>query len=232
MESPKDIYEKNKRITNIEDVAYVRLFDNYLKLELKGPRKLIDIDSTDQESLLNERTRGRPWPGMIYTFIHMNKNNIIELTARGTGKMMQFHDFTPILFCTSFNPQTSLIKGLNLNMMPPDDRVKFLQVFWEQYKLVLDKIEELTEYNKNALNKKYISDAITGKNPALFKMFSDKQNSPFGFAYRSYERKNCAKFRMIEYQEWQFIPFFNAQQSFKKINLSKIYDEYNKAKTE
>jgi hypothetical protein len=230
MEAPKDTYERNKHITDIEDVAFNRLFENYLKLNLKGPQKLIDVDSTDQESVLRDRAAGRPFPGMIYTFIHINKKNPVTLTARQTGKTMEFHDITPMLFCTSFNPQTGLIKGLNLNMMPPDARLKFLQVFWEQYKDIFNRIEELTEYNKNALNKKYISDAIAGKNPALFKMFSEKQNSPFGFAYRSYELRNCANFRMIEIEQWQYIPFFNAQQSFKKMQTSKIYDMYNREK--
>jgi len=51
MESPSETYIAMKRITGIEEVAYNRLLENYLQLDLKGPKKLIDIESTDQESV-------------------------------------------------------------------------------------------------------------------------------------------------------------------------------------
>lgn len=233
MESPKETYQILKRINTIEDVAYDRLFKNYLVYDLKGSQKLIDVTSTDQESLLNKTGHGRPFEGMVYTFIHINEKTLAELQNLQTGKLVQFHDFTPILFCTFFNPITGVVKGLNLNMLPPEERVKFFQAYWEYYKEFLERIEEKTEYNKEALNKKYRLAAWVGQNPALFKHFNQSQNALFNFAYRSYNLKNVARFRMIEYEEWQYIPFFDPKQSFKKANLNIIYQTYwdNKNKT-
>jgi len=226
MESPKITYEQMKHIDDIKNVAYERLFENYLKLELKGPKKLIDIESTDQESVLNKFNFGTPWPGMVYTFIHVNEKTLSELQNMKTGKPVQFHDFTPIVFCTNFNPLSGILKGLNLNILPTEERVKFFQAFWENYKEFFARIEEKTEYNKEALNKKYLIAALIGRNPALFKKFNNEQNALFEFAYRSYDLKNIAKFRMIEYSEWVYIPFFDAKQSFKKANLELIYRTY------
>jgi len=224
MEAPKIIYEHTKRIDNIEDVAYDRLFTNYLKLDLKGGKKLIEIDSTDQESVLKKKMQGVPFIGMIYTFIHVSK--LQETISNPSGKQVEFHDITPIVFCTNFNPHTGLLKGLNLNMLPKEERLKFLQAYWEAYKPFFEKVEEKTEYNKEALNTKYISAAASGKNPKLFEMFNRSQSALFNFAYRSYDLKNVRKFRMIEYEEWRFVPFYDARQSFKKTNLDAIYSTY------
>ena len=234
MLAPEITYEVTKRIDNIKDVAFERLFINYLGLDLKADKKLIEIDSTDQESILNMKFRGIPSIGMIYTFIYINANTIESLQNMANGQPVQFHDLTPLLFCTNFNAHTGLIKGLNLNMLPKEERLKFLQVYWEFYQTFFEKVEEKTEYNKEALNKKYQSAAASGQNPKLFEMFNKKQSALFNFAYRSYDLKNVRKFRMIEYEEWKYIPFFDARLSFRKTNLEAIYDAYydNKKKSE
>lgn len=229
MNSPKEIYESFKRINNINNIAYERLFENYLKYELKKDEKLIDIDSTDQESVL----KGRPFEGMIYTFINVNDTNLANLTNLKNGKTIEFHDYTPIVFCTSFNPLTSTFKGLNLNMLPKLERLKFFQAYWEYYKDFLIRIEEKTEYNKVAINHAYRLAAWIGKNPVLFKIFNTQQNALFEYAYRTYNIKNVTKFRMIEYQEWPYIMFYEAKHAFKKINLEilyKIYYDYKNSK--
>jgi len=226
MESPSETYIAMKRITGIEEVAYNRLLENYLQLDLKGPKKLIDIESTDQESVLKKIGGGRPFEGMIYTFIHLNEKNLAELQNLKTGKPIQFHDFTPIVFCTFFNPLTGLLRGLNLNMLPETERLKFFQAYWEFYKEFFKRVEEKTEYNKEAINKKYRLAAWVGQNPMLFKHFNQTQNALFEFAYRSYYLNKVAIFRMIEYEEWKYIPFFDAKQSFRRVNMDQIYQVY------
>ena len=234
MISPKDSYNVTKQIDGIESIAFSTLFENYLKNDLEGSKKLIEIDSTDQESVLNKLAKGRPFEGMIYTFIHTNNKNLVELENYKTGKTVEFHDFTPILFCTSFNPEKALVKGLNLNMLPKLERMKFLQAFYEVYKDFFDRVEEQTEYDKLAVNKEYRVSALSGKNPKLFEFFNRSQNALFNFAYRSYDLRNIRKLRMIEYAEWKYVPFFDARISFRKANLELIYQAYrdnkNKAK--
>jgi hypothetical protein len=227
MISPVEEHEQLKRIDNIEDVAYERLFTNYLQLKLKNEKKLIDIESTNQEAIIKKL--GVAFPGMIYTFINANNKLLGQLTGPRGGNY-EFHDYTPILFCTSYNPIQKIIKGLNLNMLPNEERLKFLQAYWEYYKSFFDRIEEKTEYQKEALNKKYIVAAIIGQNPAIFKRFNDKYNALFNFAYRSYKLENIRDYRMIEYEEWRYIPFYNAKVAFKKLGMAKIYQLYNSTK--
>lgn len=231
MEFPGDEYQKLKVVEGIEDIAYERLFTNYLQLDLKGDKKRIDIESTDQESIIKKL--GPAFPGMIYTFININEKNLTQLTNLNTGKAFEFHDFTPILFCTSYNPMLKMIKGLNLNMLPNEVRLSFICAFHQHYKTFFDRIEEKTEYQKEALNKKYIIATIIGQNPKLFEVFNKAYNAKFQFAYRSYKLENLRNYRMIEYEEWKYIPFYNAKNSFKKLGMAKIYQLYktNKNKT-
>ena len=211
MEAPKLMHEKMKEILDIKKVAYDRIFENYLRLNLKGPKKLIDVESTDQETVLEKFGGGMPFPGMVYVFLHLNETNLGEIENAKTGKIVTFHDFTPVLFCTSFNPMTSLIKGLNLMMLPPNERLKFFQAYWETYKDFFYRIEEKTEYNQLALNKKYYLASLIGRNPELFKKFNSSQNAYFEYAYRSYNVRNISRLRMIEYEEWRYIPFLDAR---------------------
>jgi len=226
MDSPKLIHEKLIHINDIEKVAFNRLYENYLKYNLKGSKKLIDIESTDQETVLNTQKPGQPFEGMVYTFIHLNEKNLSELENLKTGKTFVFHDIIPMVFCTSFNLSTKLLKGLNLNMLPKGERVKFFQAYYELYKNFLENIEKLTETNQVAINDVYRKAAIAGKNPLIFKRFNDTQHALFNYAYRSYNIHNIRNLRMIEYEEWKYIPFLDAQQAFKKANLDIIYRTY------
>jgi hypothetical protein len=227
MDSPKTLYDKYKNITDIEKIAYERLFENYLKLDIKESKKLIDIESTDQESILKSKNGGLPFEGMIYTFIHLNNENLAVLKNLTTNRDVVFHDFTPILFCSSVDRSKHIIKGLNLNILPKSERLKFLQVFYESYKDFFEDVEkQLFHMDDIAINEEYRLTALAGKNPQLFLYFSRKQHALFNYAFRSYELKNIRKLRMLEFEEWKYIPFFEAKESFKRINMQLIYQIY------
>jgi len=233
MESPKIIHEQLKRIDGIKDIAYTRLFENYLKLDLKGSKKLIDITSTDQESVLNKINRSIPIQGMVYTFIHLNKENLELLKNLKTGKETEFHDFTPILFCTNFDPIKKIVHGINLNMLPSSERIKFFEAYYQLYKNFLKDIEQLTEFNKIAINLEYKIAAMSGKNPKIFEYFNKSQHALFNYAYRSYIISNIRRFRMLEYDDWGYIPYFSPKEAFKKISIELIHKTYwdNRNKT-
>lgn len=229
MESPILIHEEYKKIDDIEKVAHERIFQNYLDLDLKGKDKLIDVESTDQESLLN-KLNIPALPGLVYIFFYLNENNLMQLSNNRTGKPIEFHDFTPILFCTSYNPLTKTIKGLNLNLLPKEERLNFFQAYWNVYKSFFENIEEKTEYNELALNRKYIIASLVNNNPRLFKEFNRATSSKFEFAIRTYKLQYLSKFRTIEYEQWKYIPFLDARQAFRGISLQKIYDSYKEYK--
>lgn len=233
MESPKIIHEQLKRIDGIKDLSYKYLYENYLKLDLKGSQKLIEIDSTDQESLLKQFNFGLPVPGMIYTFYHLNDKIIDKLLDIKTNEEYEYHDVAPMLFCTNFNPLTKTIKGINMNLLPASERLKFFEAFYHRYESFFKDIERLTQNNINAINKKYLLLALSGQGQTMIKNFNKAFNALFDYGYRSYHLNNIRKLRMVEFCEWQYISFLVPKESFKKINLSVIHSTYwvNRNKT-
>jgi hypothetical protein len=226
MESPIVIHEQLSHINNIKDIAFDRLFTNYLNLNLKGFDKLIEIDSTDQESLIKLYNFGMPIPGMIYTFWYISKEILILIDQ---GKQKEFIDFAPIVFCTTISPMKSF-SGINFNMLPNLERLKFFKEYYELYKTFFEDIEELTENNKLAINKKFIVQSLTHKSQEMIKAFSKKQNAYFNYGYRKYNHPNVKQLRMIEFEEWAYISFYDPKNAFKKMNLKNIHDLYYKLK--
>lgn len=233
MDAPKTIHEQLKRIDNIDDLAYQYLYENYLKLDLKGSKKLIEIESTDQESILKQFNFGIPIPGMIYTFYHLNEKILEVLTNLKTGKEFQYHDVAPILFCLNFNTLNKTIKGINMNLLPARERLKFFEAFYHRYEVFFKDVDKLVQNNVNAINKKYLTTALSGNGQEMIKNFNLSQNALFNYGYRSYNLDNIRKLRMIEFSEWAYIPFFSPKEAFKKINLNTIYTTYyvNRNKT-
>jgi hypothetical protein len=233
VESPKIIHQQLKRIDKINELAYQYLYENYLKLDLKGDKKLIEIDSTNQESLVKQFNFGVPIPGMIYTFYHLNDKIIDILTNLKNNKEFEYHDIAPILFCISSNILTKTIKGINMNLLPPDERLKFFECFYHKYQEFFKDVEKFTQNNVNAINKKYLVLTLSGQGQSMITEFNKSQHAIFDYGYRSYHLNNIRKLRMIEFVEWKFIPFLVPKEAFKKINLDTIYSTYyaNRNKT-
>lgn len=234
MESPKIIYEQLKRIDKIKDVAYQRLFLNYLQLDLKGDKKLIEVDSTDRESLIKNFNFGVPIPGLMYTFFHINEKELATIINEKNNQEFKYHDFAPILFCTYSNPVQKVFGGINMNLLPSSERLKFLIAFYEKYKEFFEDVEEKTQNKKIALNQKYIALVLTGRNRLMVEHFNRAQNALFDYGYRKYLVPNIRKFRMVEYEEWMYLPYFVPKEAFKKMGVDlihRIYWENKNSKT-
>ena len=120
MISPIEKYKSLAAIEGIKDIAYDTLFTKYLIQDRRGAEKLDEIDSTDQESLMVAFNGGRPLPGFMYTFIYPTKLD--------PGK---YTDYAPIVFCIKIEKEG--FRGINLNVLPWQERVKFLQEFYSVY---------------------------------------------------------------------------------------------------
>ena len=226
MNSPIDDYRYLKDLDNVFDVAYFTLFEKYMKYKLRGDDKVIEIDDTDQESLLWTQNGGFPIPGSIYTFIYKGALDSIE-TSR--GKPQKYMDLVPLLFCMGYG-RTSF-KGINLNLLPPPARLQFLQSFYETFEDFLKiEVDVLAENDKLALNQRFINYIKGGQAQRMIKMFSQKTGQNFKFAFRQYSIQKVEQLRMIEYNEWKYIPFYEPKDAFRKLSQSQIYKLYGRSK--
>lgn len=222
MISPKEEYNYLKNISNIKDIAYNELFQKYLIENKKGQSKLTEIESTDQETIITSLNGGYPIPGMIYTFIYGLQDKI--QTKIGDK---DFIDYAPLVFC--MNNTQGMFKGINLNMLPPDVRLDFLQSFFDTYKDFFSTVENLTQNNKLALNKRFVEFMKSGKGKDLLKIFNNMNNENFNYGYRSYKIEKVKKLRMIEYNEWNYVPFYNVKDAFRKLSFNIIHNLYYNA---
>lgn len=223
MESPLKRYKYLSTIDNIHQIAYNTLFDKYIIKNDKNDDKLWELDSTDQEGLIRNFNGGYPLPGFIYTFIYPpQENDNINIIYK--GKEEKYVDFVPIVFCMSIEKDG--FKGINLNTLPNTERLKFLDVYYTGYQKFFKDIEKLTENDKIALNKAYITSMGSDDGKDLIKIFNKIANANFGYGYRHYKLKRIRNFRMIEYAEWNYIPFYDPKHAFKLLNQKKIHELY------
>jgi hypothetical protein len=225
MNPPEIEYKSLKNISDIHDIAYFTLFEKYIKYNLRGNEKKIEIDSTDQESIILSRNGGFPIPGIVYTFIYKGPNASIE-TQRG---MKEYTDLIPLVFC--LGTERTSFSGINMNLLPPDARLLFLQSFYSTFRDFLEReVDALSQNDKLALNKRFISYIRSGKSQEMIRLFSKANKANFNFAYRKYSIENIDMLRMVEYPEWKYIPFYVPKAAFRKLNQSQIYKLYGRSK--
>ncbi len=220
MLNPREECDFLKTITNIEGIANETLFEKYLIQNKRGEKKLEEIESTDQEIKLISLNGGYPMPGMIYTFMYGEPD---QIQAKLFTK--DFIDVAPILFC--MNSDRGSFKGINMNMLPPDARLDFLESFYLTFKDFYEReAEVLSQNDKLAINKRFLSYAKSGKTQEMLRVFNSKNAANFNYGYRSYKIEKVKKLRMIEFNEWLYIPFFVPKNAFRKMNFVQIHKLY------
>lgn len=222
MNKPIDEYKYLSNMDNIGDIAYFTLFEKYIKYKLRGDKKVIDIDDTDQESLILPKNGGYPIPGIIYTFIYKGVNDKIEISPK---KIKEYTDLVPLVFC--MNIERESFSGINMNLLPPNIRLQFLESFYESFQNFLEReVDLLAQNNKLALNDKFIAYMKAGKGQEMLKLFNRQNGANFNFAYRKYLIGKINNFRMVEYSEWKYIPFYEAKDAFRKLSQNQLYKLY------
>ena len=225
MDSPQKRYKVLMNINNIRQIAYDTLFTKYIIEDLRGEEKLWEWESTDQEGLMKRMNGGYPIPGFIYTFIYP-PTNIAEIEVKGGVK--KYVDYVPLVFCLSIDKEG--FNGINLNMLPNLERVKFLNTYYINYKSFFKDIEILTQNEILALNMGFISAATSGDGQRAVKLMSRIAGANFAYGFRKYKMAKIKILRMVEYCEWDYIPFYDPRDAFKLMNQKQIHDIYWKTK--
>jgi hypothetical protein len=224
MNSPIEQYKTLMNVHNIKEIAYQTLFTKYIIENVIGEKKLWEIDSTDQEGLIRKLNGGYPLPGFIYTFIYPPTHIEDEIKIYDKTNIKKYIDFVPLVFCLSIEKNS--FKGINLNTLPNLERLKFLETYYNGYKKFFKDIEKTTEADKLALNKAFISIAISGNSNEIIKLMNKISKANFSYGYRTYKTTKIKILRMIEYCEWNYIPFYDPKNAFKLMNQKQIHSLY------
>jgi hypothetical protein len=222
MKSPVTAYKYLLSIDKIKSIAYHTLFEKYIIQDLKADKKLEEIESTDQESLVAKLNGGFPMPGFMYTFVYKPGK---ELNSVNVGdKIKYYSDKVPIVFCISAH--SGKFSGINLNALPNIERVKFLEMYFNEYPEFFAKLEDMTANDIIAVNKKYIEIAKSGGGQQMLKTFNAKSGANFNYGFRTYDLTKVFRLRMIEFCEWNYIPHFEPRDAFMMMNQKEIHNLY------
>jgi len=221
---PSEEYDFLKNVNNIKDIAHYELYQKYIEQNLRGEKKLTEIESTDQESIIISRNGGYPIPGMIYTFLYGEPDQIMLRVGQ-----KDFIDVVPLVFC--MNNQQGSFRGINMNMLPSEIRLRFLDSFYDVFDDFFKReAETLAQSNKLALNKRFIEYVKSGKGQNMLKLFNQRHSANFNYGYRSYKIEKVKRLRMIEYNEWLYIPFLEPKEAFRGMNQSQMHKLYYRTK--
>lgn len=227
MESPIKRYKTLHQIDNIKNIAYDTIFNKYIIRNLWGEKKMWEWESTDQEGLIINKNGGYPLPGFIYIFEY-DKEGAAQMLSSG-GVTKKYYDVVPLVFCTTVKRGKDSFEGINFNFLPPLERVKLLEAYYRIYKKFFEDIEVKTQNDELALNKKFIGFASSPIGGKLIKLFSKLAGANFEYAYRKYNFNKIDNLRMIEYCEWNYIPFYEPKDAFKGVNQKQIQSQYWKS---
>jgi len=208
---PKEFYKKNAGNTKLRNSSYKLFLEKY---QMGKPDP--DGFKLNERKLFKHGSSNFFIPGKIYTFKYdpLYKDRL------------DYYDTRPIILChdTYRAPGTKndIIVGVNLNFLPEKIKAGTLQVFYEQFKHDIEKGE-------NAASRKsiYIATRLINqlkKWLSTIKIFESK-NIHYGFSYRQYIRSRIKMSSLVEYDDWNLIPFIKAQDIMGK-SLTEIYNEY------
>ena len=217
-----DFYEYNKGNANISAIATEYLLKDTLGKNLQGENKIKDIDGMNMENNLN----GHIIPGMIFTFQYKVSGNLHDDVER-----LNLGDKFPIILCCSVKlfeknikgklKRSICIQGINLNMLEREKRLKLLNNLHDGY----------LSFYENEIYKKTYENSIAINNDLGFKLqdfnfikaISGANNIDLNNCFRTYDISHCLNIRLIEYNLWKYIPFYNPKRYI--LNLTEQQKE-------
>lgn len=224
-------YKRLQTINYISEIAYNELFYNLLILNLKGYDKIQEIDDFDNESVIDKITKGFPVVGNTYTFIHTNKlkesiydgtpTNLIDMVLGMLKSGVTFIDVAPIVLV--LESTKSYIRGLNLNLLPPNLRLDFLQLYYKIFNKYFQNIDILLEENKPIINTELISISQNGNINKFLLLLQKELKFKVSLIYRTYNIGDISNLRMIEVTSLKYLPFYNAQRTIKDVDLQDLW---------
>ena len=177
----------------------------------RGANKSNELTGMNMESTFNYTLL----PSMIYTFLynspdseHINETN--------------FKDHIPVILCTSFDGK--YVTGINFNLIPNDIRANLLDIIYNAFKnFYTNDVEKAVAKNKATINEKFANLLVNEKTRADFlKILNDKLGINVSNAYRVYDVKYIKNVRLIEYDNWKYVPFLSFKDSVRGAGLATL----------
>ena len=208
---PKEYYRKNANNQRLRTNSYKEFIEKY---HMNRPDP--DGSKLNERKLLKSGSKKFFIPGKIYTFKYdpLYKNRL------------DYYDTRPIILChetyRAEGTKNDIVVGVNFNFLPEKIKVGALQIFYEQFRKDIEAGEQAASRNSVFVSSRMI--AFLRDWLATIKIFSNS-NIHYDYAYRQYIRSRIKLESLVEYDDWNYIPFIEAEHIMGKP-LAQIYKEY------
>ena len=132
----------------------------------------------------------------------------------------EFYDVCPLIMCLGVNDR--FITGLNFNFIPNDIRARIMDIIVESNEKFYNNVNTIN-VDDIKINNPLGSMLVSNNGISSFLMFiKSKTGVDVSKCIRTYDRKNIANVRLIEYDEWFYIPHLSFKDSIRGANLASI----------
>lgn len=205
-----EIY-KDSKLQSMAEQATENLVQLLLVDNKRGSGKTNELTGMNMESTFNYTVL----PSMIYTFLYDSPD---------AEKMDEtnFKDHLPVILCTSFDGR--YVTGLNFNLIPNDIRANILDIIYNAFSnFYEDSLNDAVSKNKAVLNEKFAVLLMNDRQRADFmKILDAKLGMNISNAYRVYDVKYIRNIRLIEYDNWKYVPFLSFKDSVRGAGLATL----------
>ena len=204
-----ETYMKSNK-SQMEKEAFDFLVTDLLSKNLRGNDKQRTLTAHNMEDMLKNQFV----PSMFYLIMYAKSDRQESIGNN------EFYDVCPLIFCTGSNGK--YITGINFNFIPNDIRARVMDIVTDSQQKFYDKIETMnvTDVRVNTpLGSLLISENGAS---AFISFIKAKIGVDLSNCLRTYNISNIANVRLIEYDEWKYIPYLSFKDSVRGANLANI----------
>ena len=194
----------------MEKEAFDFLITDLLSRNLRGVDKQRTLTAHNMEDMLKNQLV----PSMFYLLMYA-KSDKPEVIGKN-----EFYDVCPLILCLNANDK--FVTGLNFNFIPNDVRARIMDLIVESNQKFYQEMET-SNINSIKTNNPLVSMLISDKGVSSFLLFvKSKTGLDVSICLRTYDRKNIVNVRLIEYDEWHYIPYLSFKESIRGSNIANI----------
>lgn len=207
-----ETYTKSNK-GQMEKEAFDFLVTDLLSKNLRGNDKQRTLTAHNMEDMIKNQFV----PSMFYLIMYAKSDR-----PESIGNQ-EFYDVCPLIFCVGSNDK--FVTGINFNFIPNDVRARIMDIITETQKKFYDDVET-TNITDIRANTPLGSLLLSEKGISSFVLFiKSKTGIDISPCIRTYNRSNIINVRLIEYDEWGYIPYLSFKDSVRGANLANIQRE-------
>jgi hypothetical protein len=211
MNSPQQTYNSQKNKDVLRREAFTFFNEKYFK------RPFEEYDLFETQERMAVRKLKFFIPGRIYTFQY---DPLMK-------DYLDYYDKRPMLLVHSqFVAKSTgnmIVQGLNLNFLPEEQRVQTLELFYRIYQNDIKNAEVMAGKEQPGFLReawKFLTDWYF-----TVKVFNEQGRIGYQWAYRNYILPRIAQPVIIEFEDWEMIPYFIPKE-FNGKPPAKVWSEY------